>query len=94
MKTKPHSTTHEETLKRIRRIEGQVRGIGRMVEEKHYCIDIVTQLQAARAALRSVELQILQKHMSHCVGDAFASGSKKAAGEKMDELLRVMKKQY
>ena len=94
MKNQPHSTTHEESLKRIGRIVGQVQGIRRMVEDKKYCIDIITQIQAARSALRAVELQILRKHMSHCVNDAFASGSARAAGEKMDELLRVMKKQY
>ncbi len=94
MNAKPHTTTHEETLKRIRRIAGQVQGIGRMVDEKKYCIDIITQIQAARSALRAVELQILQKHMAHCVSDAFESGSPKEAGAKMDELLRVMKKQY
>jgi CsoR family transcriptional regulator, copper-sensing transcriptional repressor len=94
MKSKPHSTTHEGTLTRIRRIAGQVQGIGRMVEEKKYCIDIITQIQAARSALRAVELQILQKHMAHCVSQAFESGSPKEAGAKMDELLRVMKKQY
>lgn len=94
MKSKPHTTTHEATLVRIRRITGQVQGIGRMVEEKKYCIDIITQIQAARSALRAVELQILQKHMAHCVSNAFESGSPKEAGAKMDELLRVMKKQY
>ncbi len=65
-----------------------------MVVEKKYCIDIITQIQAVRSALRSVELQILEKHMNHCVSDAFTSGSKKDADEKMEELLRVMKKQY
>jgi CsoR family transcriptional regulator, copper-sensing transcriptional repressor len=65
-----------------------------MVEEKAYCIDIITQIQAARSALRAVELQILKKHMAHCVSSAFESGSPKEAGAKMDELLRVMKKQY
>ena len=94
MKTKPHATTHEETLHRLRRIAGQVQGVQRMIEDKKYCIDIITQIQAARSALRAVELQILRKHMSHCVSDAFASGSPRAAGEKMVELLRVMKKQY
>ena len=94
MKTIPHSTTHTEALKRIGRIAGQVQGIRRMVEEQKYCIDIITQIQAARSALRAVELQILQKHMRHCVSAAFTSGSPKAADEKMNELLRVMKKQY
>lgn len=94
MKDQSHSTTHEETLHRVRRIAGQVQGVQRMIEEKKYCIDIITQIQAARSALRAVELQILQKHMAHCVSDAFASGSPKEAGGKMAELLRVMKKQY
>jgi len=94
MKKNELVTTHEETLNRLARIIGQVQGIKRMVEEEKYCIDIITQVQAARSALRSVELQILQKHMHHCVSDAFASGDQKDANEKMDELLRVMKKQY
>ena len=94
MKTPPHGTTHEETLHRIRRIAGQVQGVQRMVEDKKYCIDIITQIQAARSALHAVELQILQKHMAHCVRDAFESGSPAAAGEKIEELLRVMKKEY
>ena len=94
MKTKPHSTTHDETLTRIARIAGQVQGVRRMVEERKYCIDIITQIQAARSALRAVELQILEKHMNHCVSDAFESGSPAEAGQKMEELLRVMKKQY
>lgn len=94
MKTKPHATTHEETLHRLRRIAGQVQGIQRMVEDKQYCIDILTQIQAARSALRAVELQILKKHVDHCVRDAFASGSPAEADQKMDELLRVLKKPY
>ena len=94
MKTKPHATTHEETLHRLRRIAGQVQGIQRMVDDKHYCIDILTQIQAARSALRAVELQILKKHVDHCVRDAFASGSPAEADQKMDELLQVMKKPY
>jgi len=87
-------TTHSETLNRLSRIAGQVQGIKRMVEEEKYCIDIITQVQAARSALRSVEMQILQKHMHHCVSDAFTSGDPKDVDEKMEELLRVMKKQY
>ena len=94
MKTKPHATTHDETLHRLRRIAGQVQGIQRMIDERKYCIDILTQIQAARSALRAVELQILKKHVDHCVRDAFASGSPAAADQKMDELLRVMKKPY
>ena len=94
MKTKPHATTHDETLHRLRRIAGQVQGIQRMIDERKYCIDILTQIQAARSALRAVELQILKKHVDHCVRDAFASGSPAEADQKMDELLQVMKKPY
>ena len=94
MKTKPHATTHEETLHRLRRIAGQVQGIQRMIDERKYCIDIITQIQAARSALRAVELQILEKHMSHCVNDAFASGSSQDAGGKVAELLQILKRQY
>jgi DNA-binding FrmR family transcriptional regulator len=94
MKTAEKVTTHEETLNRLSRIAGQVQGVRKMVEEKKYCIDIVTQIQAVRSALRAVEMQILKKHMHHCVNDTFSSGSQKDADEKMDELLRVMKKQY
>ena len=94
MKTKPNATTHDETLHRLRRIAGQVQGIQRMIDERKYCIDILTQIQAARSALRAVELQILKKHVDHCVRDAFASGSPAEADRKMDELLKVMKKPY
>ncbi|MDD3276150.1 MAG: metal-sensitive transcriptional regulator [Kiritimatiellales bacterium] len=94
MKTGKKTTTHEETLNRLARITGQVQGVRKMVEEQKYCIDIITQIQAARSALRSVEMQILQKHMHHCVNEAFTSGSKKDADEKMEELLSMMKKQY
>ena len=94
MQEKLHKTTHGETLNRLARIAGQVQGIRRMVEDQKYCIDIVTQIQAARSALRAVELQILRKHMHHCVSDAFESGDRQSADEKMEELLRVMKKQY
>jgi len=87
-------TTHTESLNRLARIAGQVNGIKRMIEEEKYCIDIITQIQAARSALRSMELQILQKHMHHCVSNAFEAGSKADANEKMEELLKVMKKQY
>ena len=94
MKENVKGVTHAETLNRLARIAGQVQGIKRMVEEEKYCIEIITQIQAARSALRSVEMNILQKHMHHCVSEAFESGSKENADEKMEELLRVMKKQY
>ena len=73
-------------LKRLRRIEGQVRGLARMVEDDRYCIDIVTQLSAARAALRRAEEEILADHVAHCV----ASGNKGEQRRKVGELIDVL----
>ena len=67
-----------EYLKRLRRIEGQVRGLQRMVEDEAYCIDILTQVSAATKALQSVALGLLEEHMSHCVVDAARSGGPEA----------------
>ena len=76
--------------KRFSRIEGQVRGLSRMVDEDRYCIDIVTQLSAVRAALRRVEEEILRDHVSHCVEHAIASGSKTDQRKKIAELMDVI----
>jgi DNA-binding FrmR family transcriptional regulator len=77
-------------LKRLSRIEGQVRGLGRMVEEDRYCIDIVTQIAAVRAALRRVEEDVLRDHIGHCVAHAMASGDKAEQTQKIDELMDVL----
>lgn len=77
-------------LKRLSRIEGQVRGLGRMVEEGRYCIDIVTQIAAVRAALRRVEEDVLRDHISHCVAHAMSSGDKAEQTQKIDELMDVL----
>lgn len=74
---------------RLRRIEGQVRGIGRMIEEDRYCIDILTQLRAVRAALRRVEDAVLQDHVGHCVEHAIAGGDPADQRRKVQELLSV-----
>jgi CsoR family transcriptional regulator, copper-sensing transcriptional repressor len=68
----------DDYLKRLRRIEGQVRGLQRMVEEEKYCIDILTQVSAATKALQSVALGLLEEHMSHCVVDAARAGGAEA----------------
>ncbi len=78
-----------ETLKRLSRIEGQVRGLSRMVEEDRYCIDIVTQLSAVSAALRRVEDGILRDHVASCVEDAIVSGNKSEQRKKVAELMNV-----
>jgi len=76
--------------KRLSRIEGQVRGIARMVDEDRYCIDIVTQVSAVRAALRRLEEEILRDHVGHCVEHAIASGNKADQRKKIEELMEVV----
>jgi DNA-binding FrmR family transcriptional regulator len=76
--------------KRLSRIEGQVRGIARMVEEDRYCIDIVTQVSAVRAALRRLEEEILRDHIAHCVEHAIASDNKADQRRKIEELMDVV----
>jgi DNA-binding FrmR family transcriptional regulator len=76
--------------KRLGRIEGQVRGLSKMVEEDRYCIDIVTQISAVRAALRRVEEEVLKDHVAHCVEHAIASGDKADQREKIAELIAVI----
>jgi len=76
--------------KRLNRIEGQVRGLSKMVDEERYCIDIVTQISAVRAALRRVEEEILKDHVSHCVEHAIASGDKADQRRKIAELMAVV----
>ncbi len=75
--------------KRFNRIEGQVRGLARMVEEDRYCIDIVTQISAVRAALRRAEEEILRDHVAHCVEHAITSGNKTDKRNKIAELMDV-----
>jgi len=77
-------------LKRLNRIEGQVRGIVRMVEEDRYCIDVVTQISAVRAALRRAEEEILRDHVGHCVEHAIASGNKSEQRKKVAEIMDVL----
>lgn len=72
---------------RLRRIEGQVGGLLRMVEEDRYCIDVLTQIAAVRAALHKVEEQVLRDHVSHCVAAAFSSGDAVEQRHKVDELV-------
>jgi len=77
-------------LKRLSRIEGQVRGLARMVEGERYCIDIVTQIGAVRAALRRVEEEILRDHVAHCVDHAIKTGDKTDQRRKVAELMDVL----
>ena len=76
--------------KRLSRIEGQVRGLAKMVDDDRYCIDIVTQISAVRAALRRVEEEILRDHVAHCVEHAINSGDKADQRRKIAELMEVV----
>ena len=79
-------------LNRLNRIEGQVRGIARMVEEDRYCIDVLTQLQAVRAALAKVETEMLRDHLGHCIEGAIVSGDKNQQREKASELIQLLER--
>ena len=79
----------EQLLKRLARIEGQVKGIARMVKERRYCIDIVTQVHAVEAALHRTSEMMLRNHLETCVAQAFRSGKPVDRREKMDELLSI-----
>lgn len=81
--------TKSSCTRRLGRIEGQVRGISRMVAEDRYCIDVVTQIAAVRAALRRVEEEVLRDHVSHCVEHAIESGDAKEQRQKIAELIEV-----
>ena len=80
------------TLKRLSRIEGQVRGVFRMIEEDRYCIDVLTQTQAIRAALVRVESQVLKEHMSHCIEGAIVSGNASEQRKKAAELISLLER--
>ena len=77
-------------LARLGRIEGQVRGVARMIEEERYCIDVLTQIRAVRAALDKVEQETLSDHLQHCVAHAFHAGSERDRQTKIEELIEVL----
>jgi CsoR family transcriptional regulator, copper-sensing transcriptional repressor len=79
-------------VKRLHRVEGQVRGIERMVVDERYCIDILTQIAAVNTALESLAVKLLEDHVRHCVADAIASGDAEAAAEKSEELLAAVQR--
>ena len=84
------SETKPRLLNRLNRIEGQVRGIARMVGEDRYCIDVLTQLQAVRAAVRRVEAEVLKDHLDHCVTGALVDGDETERRAKAAELISVI----
>lgn len=75
---------------RLKRIEGQVRGVSKMIEEDRYCLDVLTQLRAIRAALVRVETGLLQEHLTHCIEDAIVSGNAAEQRKKAAELIELL----
>ena len=85
-----HGAAKTDVVKRLKRIEGQVGGLLRMVESDRYCVDVLTQINAVRAALHRVEEQILRDHVSHCVADAFTTGDVVEQRQKVEELITTI----
>ena len=79
-------------LNRLNRIEGQVRGVGRMVEEGRYCIDVLTQVRAIRAALGRLESEMLKGHLNHCIEDAITSGDVAEQRRKAAEIIQLLER--
>jgi DNA-binding FrmR family transcriptional regulator len=88
--THGYSQHRDQLVKRLHRIEGQVRGIERMVEEDRYCIDVLTQISAVTTALESLAFRILDDHVRHCVAGALETGDAEVAAEKSEELLAAV----
>ena len=84
--------SHEQCVTRLRKIEGQVRGVVRMIDDKRYCIDILTQIHAVKAALAKVESEILKDHTETCVEEAITSGDATQQRQKFAELVDVLGK--
>ena len=82
----------DDLIRRLRRIEGQVRGLQKMVEERRYCVDVLIQIDAARAALARVQDQLLEAHLNHCVADALDGEDGGARREKVEEVVTLLKK--
>jgi CsoR family transcriptional regulator, copper-sensing transcriptional repressor len=87
-----HGYDKQKLVKRLHRIEGQVRGIERMVEADRYCIDVLTQISAVSKALEGLALEVLDDHVKHCVSGAVASGDETAAAEKTAELMAAVQR--
>jgi CsoR family transcriptional regulator, copper-sensing transcriptional repressor len=92
MAERGYTATKEQLNKRLARIEGQVRGVSRMVEDDRYCIDVLTQISAIRAALDKVALGLLEDHVHHCVMGADAQGKAEMTDELMAAVARMMRR--
>jgi DNA-binding FrmR family transcriptional regulator len=90
--TSMQSKAKTSCLKRLNRIEGQVRGLVRMVDEDRYCIDVITQVSAVRAALKRVEEEVLRDHVAHCIEHAISAGDRDEQRRKIGELMHTLGK--
>ena len=88
----PTPASHTSQLQRLRRVEGQVRGVIKMIENKRYCMDILQQTRAISAALKAVENNIMKDHMTSCVVTALKSNKKKEQANKIKEVIEVISK--
>ena len=89
---KDHTIRHDENLKRLARVEGQVRGLQRMITDGEYCIDIITQIHAVRAALKAVSDRIMEKHINHCLADAAQTQDEADLKQKIEEIMILVKR--
>lgn len=87
-----HYPDHKGQISRLAKIEGQIKGITRMIEDRRYCIDIVAQIKAVQSALRQVQMGVLEKHIHHCVAESISSGDPDLAGQKISEVVQVVGK--
>ena len=85
-------TTHEAELVRLKRIEGQIRGVQKMIDEKRYCVDILTQISSIVGAIKAVEENILERHLKGCVNHSFAKGNREDRSQKIEEIIGVLRK--
>lgn len=88
--THGYTADRDRLLKRLRRVEGQVRGVHKMVEDDRYCIDVLTQIQAVRAALAKVEREMLKAHLDHCIESAIVGGDADEQRQKATELITLL----
>lgn len=89
--TNKKGTSHQDQLSRLKRIEGQVRGISNMIEEQRYCVDIAYQIKAIRSALLKVEQKVIEQHLQNCVKKAVSSKNNKERDAVVEEMLELMR---
>ena len=85
-------TTHEQEIPRLKRIEGQIRGIQKMIDEERYCVDILTQISSIIGAMKAVEENILERHLKGCVNHSLAKGTREDRTQKIEEIIGVLRK--